>query len=149
MNANPLLYHATQDASLSSIASEGLRSLSYWTDDEDVLAYYEETIEDEGAVVGIVAIHLDDLIKLVGETAIEPDHPGIEEPITGALGRCEDEINEEWDSSDQGWRDSLEIIRSLRCRAPVPAHALLVMNGDDLVPLNEFMRLREPIETQR
>lgn len=136
------LYHATSQDALISIINEGLRNLSYWSDDESVTDYYGETIEDEGAVLVVIAINLDALIKHVGELAIEPDYPGIEEPITGALGKSEDEINEEWEASDKSWRSSLEIIHSLRCRSPIPAHLLLVQDSqsEDLISIQDYLQ---------
>lgn len=59
----------------------------------------------------------------------EPDLPGVEEPITGALGRSEAEIQELWAASDQTWRDSLEIIRSLRCPVPIAPERLFVLEA--------------------
>lgn len=135
-----LLYHATQLDALAGIAAEGLRSLSYWTDDEDVLAYYKETIVDENAKPVVLVIDLDQLLRLVGEHAIEPDHPGIEEPITCSLGKSESKVEIEWFASAQGWRDSLKVVRSLRCRSSIPEQALRVLDeqSDELMSIDEY-----------
>lgn len=141
-----LLFHATKRDALSSIAEEGLRELSYWSDNDSVCAYYSETIKEEGDESVILVIDLDALVRLVGNDAIEPDHPGIDEPITGALDKREEEIWEAWDESRQDWRDSLEIIHSLRVRAPIPVSAMRILDvqTDEIFVLNEYLEMLSP-----
>lgn len=138
-----LLFHATKLDALSSIAEEGLHELSYWSDDDSVCAYYSETIEEEGDTPVILVIDLDDLVRLVGNDAMEPDQPGIDEPITGALEMREEEVWEAWDESDQDWRASLEIVHSMRVRAPIPANVLRVLDAqnDETSSLTDYLEM--------
>lgn len=120
-----LLYHATDLAKLDSIATEGMRGKSYWTNDSDILAYYEETVSDEGASAVALVIDLSDL----DVDKIEPDFPGIEEPLTFTLGMSEDAVNLAWESSEKTWMSSLEIIKTVRYCTGIPAERIMVMDA--------------------
>lgn len=136
------LYHATPINNLASIQAEGLRPVNYWTSDTDLMSYYIETVEDEGVEAAVLVIDLDALLTHVRLAAMEPDHPGLDEPITTVLGQIEACIRADWKGSDKTWRDCLEIVHSVRCRDPVPAHALGVLEplSDDVVPLVDFLK---------
>lgn len=82
------LFHVTSRARLPVIAAEGLKPRSYFAADEDLVAYYKETVEDEGGEPVVLAVDLRDL----DAAHFEPDFPGIEEPITTVLGMGEDEL---------------------------------------------------------
>jgi hypothetical protein len=142
-----LLFHATTRTALASIAAHGLRELSYWSSDDDVCAYYAETIEEDGDVPVVLVVDLDDPILRSGQDSFEPDYPGIDEPITGALGKTEKEIWAAWSACGKEWRDSLEIIHSLRIRVPVPANILRVMDSHsgETYGLEEYLGMK-PVE---
>lgn len=128
-----MLRHATSAANLASIQAEGLRARSYWAATDEVLDYYAETITDEGDDVVVLAIGLHELLEFAKARGLqlEPDHPGIEEPITSAVGKSEGQIHEAWYASPRTWRDSLSIIGSLRFAGAIPATILYVENDDD------------------
>lgn len=113
------LYHATSREKADLILSEGMRAGSYWAED-DIAAYYAETVEDEGEEPVILTVQVEDLLALSPE-AMSPDLNGIDEPLTFTLRATEDEVRERWDASDRSWEASLEIIRSVRFHAPIPA----------------------------
>src|SRR3546814_406173 len=103
-------WHATSAANIDAITRDGLRGPSYWSTDEDVLAYYIETVQDEGDSACIIEVDL----SSIDEAWLEPDLPGIEEPVKCSLS--DEEIWEDWQRSDQTWQDSVEIVGSVRCR---------------------------------
>ena len=129
------LFHATSARNLLSIAREGLRSGAYFTSCDDLLAYYEETVEDEGATPAILQVSLLGL----AEAALLPDMPGIEEPITTVIGMSEDDVQDLWNSSGQTWRDSLEIVRSLRYASQISPEMILVVTEDGTEPLLGYL----------
>lgn len=125
------LFHATAEENLASIRQSGLSPVSYWTACDDIAAYYRETIADEGKTPVLLAIDL----SLLDKSVLEPDHPGIDEPITTVLGLSEEEVRQSWADSTQDWRASLEVVRSMRYRACIPATLLQLEVGDELQPL--------------
>lgn len=121
MNELPrIAWHVTSQAALPSIATEGLRAGSYWTTDETVRDYYMETIKDEGQEPVVLLAKPDHLQAF----SPEPDRPGLQEPITCALGMTEEEIWEGWEASGQTWEDCVKLIGSFRLKDPVPAAIL-------------------------
>jgi hypothetical protein len=122
------LFHVTSTKAVANISKEGMRPISYWSNDESLVAYYKETVVDDGDEPVVLVIAIDQLLQSVGEMAIEPDYPGIEEPITGAIGKSEMDVLSEWRLSHQGWRDSLEVVGSLRCRVAIGAELLKMQN---------------------
>lgn len=125
------LFHATAEDNLGSIRHSGLSPVSYWTACDDIAAYYCETITDEGKTPVLLAIDL----SLLDKSVLEPDRPGIDEPITTVLGLSEEEVQELWVDSPQDWRASLMVVRSLRYRACIPATLLQLEVNDELQPL--------------
>ena len=91
------LYHATLLSNLKAIQGEGLRAGSYWTADLDLPDYYIAAVEEEDGQgleeAAVLTMDLDAMIKIVQGAGKDmlPDRPGIQEPITGALGRSEDD----------------------------------------------------------
>ncbi|HIH2751011.1 TPA: hypothetical protein ACYLN4_006837 [Burkholderia lata] len=127
------LFHITVRTKLDCIAREGMRRKSYWSESGGLLGYYEETVEDEGEDPVTLAVFRHALISQF----LEPDYPGIEEPITTVVGKSEDEVHSEWSASDQKWNDSLIIVGSLRYSEIIPARDLFVLDADDnLAPLS-------------
>lgn len=84
--------------------------MSYWASDEDIHEYYLDTIREDGYEP--VSIVID--ISAMDSSLIEPDYPGIEEPLTYTLKTSEDTVWEKWENSSKTWRDSIEIIGSIR-----------------------------------
>lgn len=136
-----ILYHITDSKNLDGILAEGLRANSYWTDSLDLSDYYAETVRDEGGIPITLSIELDNLN--LDAASLEPDYPGIEEPITTVIGMSEDEVLEAWGKSDQTWQDSLSIIGSLRCRQAITHDVLVAITEDDeTLRLDEFIQRR-------
>ena len=127
------LYHATAMSNLQDIMENGLRDGVYLTNSWKQALYYVETIEDEDEDASgvVVELELSDLLAAVGDEAILPDRESISEPITSTLGRSEDEVHAAWAVSGGTWRDSLEIVASVRVEAPIPARILAC---EDYVP---------------
>lgn len=132
------LYHATDEENLPSIAREGMRTGSYWTSLEKLATYYAGTVEDEDKVSAILVVDLADLeaAAKAGGVELEPDYPGIEEPITSVIGMSQQRVWEQWRNS-MGWQGCLDLIGSLRCPVPVPAALLRLEKDDEERPLLE------------
>ena len=141
------LYHATLLSNLKTIQTEGLRAGSYWTADLDLLDYYIAAVEEEEGQgleeAAVLTVELDALVKIAQGAGKDllPDHPGIQEPITGALGRSEDDILEDWEASNKSWQDCLAIVQSLKCPVPIESSALAVLEvfTDKVVPIAEHL----------
>lgn len=128
------LFHATSRKNLKSIAENGLNKNSYWADDPDVVDYYKETITDEREVP--VVLFIDS--HVLESDQLEPDYPGIEEPLTYTLGMSEDEVSAKWENTDQTWEDCLDLIGSCRYKEAIPAEKIMVLDGEDLIPIQEY-----------
>jgi hypothetical protein len=108
------LYHATARSNARSCVEDGVRPVSYWG--IGVLSeYYVGTVEDDGDEGVVLVAHIDEF----DENLLEPDYPGIDEPICYALRKSEDQIHSEWAASGKTWRDSLRIIGSVRYRGEI------------------------------
>jgi hypothetical protein len=108
------LYHATDRQNVESCLADGVRPTSYWG--IGVLAeYYVGCCDDEDDEGVVLTASLSDF----DESLLEPDYPGLEEPITYTLRKSEDEIWTEWEASAKTWRDSLRIIGSVRYRGTI------------------------------
>jgi len=121
------LYCVTSEDRLDGIKREGLWAGSYWSSNSDLADYYEETVGDEGREPVCLVINLNEL----NEAAIVPDYPGLEEPITTVIGLAEKEVQRLWQASGQGWRDSLELIGSIRYELPIAADLLRIAGEYD------------------
>lgn len=115
------LYHVTTTKCWEDIQNSGsMRPMSYWTTSEEVLDYYREEVAEEGTPITLVVEieHIEDL-------DLEPDYPGIDEPITSALGRKEEEVWAAWEAAPVAtWQESLRVVHSLRARAAVPVSVI-------------------------
>lgn len=118
------LYHATSRDSVESIMAEGFQAGVYLTNSWKQARYYCETISDEGKSPVVIELELEDLLSAVDEKHIVPDGESISEPITSTLKISEDEVHEAWKASGRTWRDSLEIVASIRIEAPIRADIL-------------------------
>jgi len=127
-----ILRHVTAASKLDSIGTEGLRAGAYLTDNDDIEAYYIETVQDEGEEAVILAVDLSSLDK----KALKPDQPGIDEPITTALDMDEEEIWEEWENTKRkDWKACLELIGSVMYAKAIPPEVIFVCEGDEMRPL--------------
>jgi hypothetical protein len=112
------LYHATAEDNAESCLRDGVTPTSYWAT-EDLIDYYVESVEDDGHEAVVLAVDLSEL----DEALLEPDYPGIEEPVVfSAMGKRDQQVWQEWEASTKTWRDSLEIIGSIRYRGVVKPH---------------------------
>ena len=125
----PKLYHATARRNLPSIMEEGLRPVAY-IGREDIAEYYAETVQDEGEEAVLLEIDPTCLDRL----RLEPDYPGLEEPLSYTLGMSEEDILDQWSECPDTWQASLELIGSFRCLDTIPPEALSVPCIDDLEP---------------
>lgn len=119
-----VFYHATDRKKLLDIAQHGLRQGAYLTSDEKIAAYYADTVADEGGTPVVLTVVMGNLKK----SKLLPDKPGIEEPITTLLAEDEEEIMALWEASEQTWKDSLTIVKSVRYDAIIPASTLKVLD---------------------
>jgi hypothetical protein len=85
-------------------------------------------VEDEDMVPVVLCLPLEQLSCYLPE----PDHPGLDEPLTHTLGMKENEVWEQWEDSQKTWQECVEIIGSLRCRSPIPADILRQFNPDKI-----------------
>lgn len=108
----PLLHHATTTDAIEDIRANGLRPGAYFVheDWENVIEYYESTVEDEGKTP--VRLTIDS--SVLEQDAFVPDQNGIEEPLTHTLGMSEEEVMEDWQSGPQTWMDCIELIGTCR-----------------------------------
>jgi hypothetical protein len=134
-------WHATRRSKLGAIARDGLNAGSYWSDGGAMHAYYLATVQDEidgeagcADAPATLAVRLADLDC----ACLRPDKAGIEEPITTVLRMSAEDVKAEWDGSDQSWMASLDLIRSVRYAAPVPAALLSVHTGGGLALLGDM-----------
>lgn len=109
-----LLYHVTPQQNVDAIQRDGVKPVSYWGIG-DLADYYIEAIQDEGHRPAVFAIKLSEL----DPSLIEPDHPGIAEPITTAIDKSEEDVWEEWEACDGTWEDSLNIVGSVSYKGVV------------------------------
>lgn len=104
------LYHVTDRENFKKIFNTGMRPYSYWSN-EDLVDYYSEDLDDP------VVLFID--IERLDEQYIEPDYPSVEEPITSSIGKSEEQVWEEWEASNGTWKDSLNIVGSIRYTKPI------------------------------
>jgi hypothetical protein len=112
------LYHASPERYVESITREGILPTSYWGT-ERIAEYYAEDIRENGEEAHIFRVPFRDF----DEANLEPDLPGLEEPLTYTLGMSEEEVWDEWADSAKDWNASLEIVGSVRYTGivrPVP-----------------------------
>lgn len=116
------LFHITDASKLQEISSGGLKAKSYLSC-IDLTEYYMGVVRDEGKTPVVLVAYFSDL----SEDALFPDMPSIEEPITTAIGLSEYEIEVAWEASDQTWRDSLNLVKSVRYDRTIDPRVLRVV----------------------
>ena len=123
------LYHVTSAQNLMNIKSCGLNAGSYLTDSLDIVDYYMETIVDEGDSAAVVEISCEDLLEAVGSGSLIKDDASIAEPISSCIDVKEEDVIRLWQECEGTWKDSLRIVRSIRCTSRIPSSCLIF---DDL-----------------
>ena len=63
----------------------------------------EADISDNGCQAVVLTVNLSDL----DAAQLQPDYPGLEEPITTVVGMSESDINREWAEADGGGKRAL------------------------------------------
>lgn len=121
------LYHVTAARNRERIFTEGLRAPSYWALDEALVAYYEETVRDEGDEPLVLAVRIEDLDR----NCLEGDQPGIDEPITTVIGLAEEAIGEAWAASGRTAIESLRLVGSCRYRSRIAPALLAIQDGGE------------------
>jgi len=134
--ASLVLRHATAQRHLPAILADGLRAGSYWSASERLTAYYEETVADEDQVPVVLQVGL----AALASEALQPDYPGIDEPICTVIGHSEAAVQVLWVAAARTWQDSLAIVQSVRYARPIPAALLQVVVDAHLVPLADYIR---------
>jgi hypothetical protein len=122
-------YHVTSSTKLQSIAENGLNKGSYLSALESLVDYYAETIEDEGQKPVVLVVNDAGL----SERFMQPDFNGIEEPIMSVVRRHthfrnEEELFDAWESSNQGWKDSVSLVGSVCYHEVIPPQHLLAID---------------------
>lgn len=115
-----IAWHVSCQRHLDNIRTEGLKEMSYWATDERVRDYYIETVQDEGERPLVIAVPL----EVLETYDPEPDHPGLEEPLTYTLGMGEEEVWDEWEDTDKSWQACVELIGSFRLKSSIPANVI-------------------------
>jgi hypothetical protein len=112
----PYLYHGTNNERLPSILKSGMPTGSFWGTAEMADWFSKGASEDEGAPV-ILRIPLSRFNK----AALAIDNVAIQEPITEAIGKDEEELYAEWEAvpGEGTWQDSLRIYHSVKYNAPM------------------------------
>lgn len=108
------LYHATSIDNIEGIYKQGIKPVSYWGVFE-IAAYYADGIEEDGQEPHIFKLPISDF----DPSLLEPDYPGLQEPLVPMIGMPEDEIWDKWERSEKTWRVSLELIGSVRYRGVI------------------------------
>lgn len=113
-------FHVTAQENLQAILRDGLNARTCFISEKwpDMLAYYKETIEDEGRVPVVIEVdqsHLED----VHPGILEPDWGGIEEPLTHTLGMRENEVQDRWKNSARDWSACVELMGTCRCTVAI------------------------------
>lgn len=118
------LIHITSVGAIEKILVDGIRGVSYWAKEGAVSWYYQALFEDEGIRATAIELPLD----VLEQYQLEPDYPGLEEPLTHPLGMREEEVWEAWENTGGTWKDSLDVIQSVRVRLAIPAEVVLEHN---------------------
>jgi hypothetical protein len=129
---NGCLYHATSKKKYAQIEQMGLLPGAYLAT-KPIAEYYAETVADDGDAPVVLRIRFEDIQHL----ELEADHNGVAEPLTYTLKKSEDEILGAWGACAGSWKDSLEIIGSLRCMSAIPPEILQIVDiycEDDALP---------------
>lgn len=115
-----VLYHGTSSTRVPAILIRGLRAPVYLASRKIAEYYAGEDAEQEGGTPVVLTVKLADL----DVSLLQPDKPGIEEPLTYTLGKTEAQVWRQWKASKMDWVASLRIIGSCRYPRAVAANAI-------------------------
>jgi hypothetical protein len=123
-----MFYHATSRKNLKSIVKKGIKPHSYWTNNSALADYYAETIEDDDEEPVIIGVRF----EVFDENFLNPDFPGIDEPISTAINKNSSIVYHEWETSNRTWEDSLDIIGSICYHQSIMPLSIFIfdINGD-------------------
>ncbi len=125
------LYCAIDRDRLSSIATDGMPSGSYWTSLRDMASYYEDVLWDDEKEPAVLVVDL----EYLDETCLNVDRPSLDEPITKVLGMDEDEIRDLWTEMPGTWQDCLQLVGSIFYKGIIRPEAISILQGFHQVPL--------------
>lgn len=126
MSDQEFLLHTTSVDVLARVANEGISRMSYWAEPGNISDYYAETVRDEDKQPAVIRLPLSVLMGYQPE----PDHPGLEEPLTHPLGMRDEEVWDQWDETGKSWQECLELIGSIRIKDSIPAKVVLKYNPE-------------------
>lgn len=103
-------------------------------------------LQDEGGDPVVLRVDIANL----DEKFLSPDIHGIEEPISFILGTTDSKIHNDWNRSKKTWRDSINLIQSLRYDASIDQGLLMIGNSDNrFLPLviSQYLAKNKEIST--
>lgn len=121
------IHHVTNSKNLEGIFSKGIPINSYWVTDLDIVDHYLDEIENEGGEPIVISAYLKDVTEYVAKngSVLEPDYPGVDEPISKA-----EEERQAWLGAE--WRSCVQLIDRLRCPIVLPASLFMRPYGNVL-----------------
>jgi hypothetical protein len=112
------LYHGTSETAYQQImAKGGVMKPGYWGT-EAIATYYAEVAAEELGPQEEYAIIKVPLSRF-NKSQLIPDSASVAEPITGVLGRSDESLFEEWETSAGTWQDCLRIYGSVSYNASI------------------------------
>jgi 8-oxo-dGTP pyrophosphatase MutT (NUDIX family)/RNA:NAD 2'-phosphotransferase (TPT1/KptA family)/GNAT superfamily N-acetyltransferase len=110
------LYHGTNTERLPSILKDGMPAPNFWGTEDMAFWFSKGASEEEGLPV-VLRLPL----SRFNQSALAVDNVAIQEPITEAIGRDEEELYAEWEAvpGEGTWQDSLRIYHSVKYNAPI------------------------------
>lgn len=129
-------------ANMPAIRENGLNEGTYFVsshfhDYEKLIDYYAEVVNEESPA-GYVILSVKG--EFLSDEHMEPDRPGIAEPITGAIGKTDNEVIDSWlrvDGEGTG-RDTLNIIGSMQYSKRIPVEHITIESGQEPKPLMDY-----------
>lgn len=129
-------------ANMPGIRQNGLNEGTYFVsshfpDYGKLLDYYAEEVKGDDPA-GYVILSVQG--KFLSDENMEPDRPGIAEPITGAIGKTNAEVIDSWlrvDGEGTG-RDTLNIIGSMQYSKRIPVEHITIESGQEPKPLVDY-----------
>ncbi len=91
------------------------------------------------------------------EQYINPDFNGLYEPIMTVVRELndkpryysEEDLLSEWKATDQSWQSCLELIGSIQYDSTISAKHVFVLQGDDVLSLEEFLKPSSNVSTKK
>ena len=120
-----LLYHGTSAREYAGIRREGMRAKSFWSPDQTMAQFFAYHAGDDNMVI---QLPFDDF----NPAAFMPDQAMWQEPVDPLADywdiehipsmEWDDIIYDKWIATDQTWKDSMMVLRSVIYTQPLPAH---------------------------